>query len=592
MTDASTTLDVPVAFTTATVAADGDGLRIGLPTDATRGAAHATTRLHRPALVRDALLALGDVLASDLRYRGRDRADYLAYLLAKGKGVSKQVWDAQKEFLQLRYAEAARTEEPLDPVLTVGADALRFELLSRDESAYAQLAIATTALASPDLAPGTTLVDLGPAALRAIGRMRTYRPTTLSLTPGVDATPATRRVPLRWLRALGQIQAAALLPAERFTLAPIDLYNVLQALRMRKAKQAPRALRYELVPGQAPRIVLEPWDLVLTATGGPYTGTRPMVVRTWGRARLQVLARLLPHAQRVEVHLLGPGLPAFYVVDAGDATLTLGLSGWTDAGWAGIATFDQLAVGADAHDDTQESALAPRLAAGLPLAELTPATRAALTAEAAGLRAAIDLARGVAFARPLLAAPPPTDALRYRDAREAAAHRLLADAAQVTLTKVHELGAEGERIEGQVDDARAHRRFLAGFTIDREGRTASATCTCPAFRRAGIKEGPCEHMIALRVLHGREQARKAAARATDDGRRLIRAETRTLFRRTARGSETFRLSLDDRSVIARWGAAEPLRMTRQLYPSADLARADYFARLDELAGKGFIDATA
>ncbi len=588
MSDASTTLDVPVAFAAATVAADGDGVRIHLPTDATRAGAHATTRLHRPALVRDALLSLGDVLASDLRYRGRDRADYLAYLLAKGKGVSKQVWDAQKEYLQLRYAEAARVEEPLDPVLTVGADALRFELLSRDESAYAQLAITTGALAAPTLAPGTTLIDLGPAALRAIGRMRTYRPTTLDLSPAADAPASSRRVPLRWLRALGQIQAAALLPAERFTLAPIDLYNVLQSLRMRKAKQAPRALRYELVPGQPPRIVLEPWDLVLTATGGPYTGTRPMVVRTWGRGRLQVLARLLPHAQSIAVHLLGPGLPAFYVVDAGDATLTLGLSGWTDAGWAGVATFDQLAVGADAP----ATDLATRLTAGLPLAELTPATRAALGAEAAGLRAAIDLARGVAFARPLLAAPPSADALRYRDAREAAAHRLLADAAQVTLTKVHDLGAEGERIEGQVDDARAHRRFVAGFTIDREGRTAGATCTCPAFRRAGVKEGPCEHMIALRVLHARTQAQLAAARATDDGRRLIRAETRTLFRRTPRGSETFRLSLDDRSVVARWGAAEPLRMTRQLYPTADAARADYFARLDELARKGLIDATA
>ena len=33
-------------------------------------------------------------------------------------------------------------------------------------------------------------------------------------------------------------------------------------------------------------------------------------------------------------------------------------------------------------------------------------------------------------------------------------------------------------------------------------------------------------------------------------------------------------------------------MTRQLYPTADAARADYFARLDELARKGFIDATA
>ena len=49
-------------------------------------------------LVDERLLnvAIGDVLASDLRFKARDRADYLAYLLSKGKGVSKQVWDAHK----------------------------------------------------------------------------------------------------------------------------------------------------------------------------------------------------------------------------------------------------------------------------------------------------------------------------------------------------------------------------------------------------------------------------------------------------------------------------------------------------------------
>lgn len=587
MTDPATTLDVPVALGAASLGAAGEGVRLRLPTDGTRPAVTASARLHRPALIRDALLTVGDVLGSDLRFRARDRADYLRYLISRGKGVSKQVWDAQKEYLQLRYAEAARSEEPLDPVLTVTGDALRLEVLSRDESAYALLTVGAAALAAPVLATGTTALSLDPAALRAVARLRTYRATTVELAPA-DAPATTRRVPLRWLRALGQIHAAALLPAERFSLAPVDVYNVLHTLRMRKARQAPRALRYELVPGLPPRIVLEPWDLVLTATSAPYTGARPLVVRTWGRARLQTLARLLPHARAIDVHLLGPGLPAFYVVDAGDVSLTLGLSGWTDAGWAGVATFDQLA----ATSAPSDPALDARLAAGLPLAELTPATRAAVAARAAGLTAAIDLARGVAFARPLLATPPPADALRYRDAREAAAHRYLAEAGAVTLTKLTDLGGEGERIEGQVEDGRAHRRYAAAFTLDREGRTAGATCTCPTFRRSGLKEGPCEHMIAVRVLHVREQARLAAARATEDGRRLIRAETRTLFRRTPRGSETFRLSLDDRAVIARWGHAEPLRMTRQLHATADDARAAYFTRLAELARKGYIDATA
>jgi hypothetical protein len=585
----TTTVDVTVTYPPPV---DGDGaLRIG--TDASRPAA-LTARLHRPGVVRDALLAVGDVLASDLRHRGRDRADYLAYLIAKGKGVSKQVWDAQKEFLRLRYSEAAREEEPLDPVLTVAGGALRLEVMSKDESTYAQLTLRPEAFADAAATPGTTYVDLSAAALRAAGRLRAYRATRLELAPG-GGEPRTRRVPLRWLRAFGQVQAATLLPAERFTLAPIDLYNLLLTLRLRKAKKPPRALRYELVPGEPPRIVLEPWDLVLTGNGEPYRGARPVVIRTWGRNRLLGLARILPHARSLRVELLGPGLPACYTAELGDATLTLALSGWTEGGWAGIATFDLLAAppagplaGQIAEVLARGPATLDGLAAGLgrPPGEV----KGALIGELAELRVGHDLATGELFARRLIEAPLPAGALRYRDAREEHAHRLLAEPGQVELVKVHDLGSEGQTIEGVVDDKKAHRRFHPSFTLDAEGRTASASCTCPAFRRAGIKEGPCEHMIAVRVLHAREQARLAEARASDEGRKLIRAETRTLLRRTAAGTETYRLSLDDRQVVARFGRGEPLRMQRLLFASADQARASYFERLAELEGKGFLDA--
>jgi hypothetical protein len=375
-----------------------------------------------------------------------------------------------------------------------------------------------------------------------------------------------------------------------FALAPIDLYNVLVTLRMRKAKQAPRALRYELVPGERPRIVLEPWDLVLASAAAPYAGARPLVVRTWGRNRLLTLTRVLPHAHALHVHLLGPGLPAVYVVDLGDASFTLALSGWTDAGWAGIATFDLLAAG-ESPAESVRNALARGPASLDELARTTslaPAeVRRALLAELAQLRVGHDVAAGRFFARPLLATPLPAEALRYRDEREARAHRFLATPGQVVLTKVHDGGAEGTTIEGSIDDEASHRRFFAAFTIDREGRTAAATCTCPAFRRAGIKEGPCEHMIAVRVLYAREQARLEAARGTPEGRALIRAETRTLLRRRGDApAEICRLSLDDRHVIARYGA----RMQRLVFPTADEARAAYFARLDDLGERGYVDA--
>lgn len=604
MTTTPAKLEVPVSFATASSTSAHGGTRIHIPTDGERGAAHLAARLHRPGVVRDALLAMGDVLASDLRRKATDRAEYLAYLVAKGKGVSKQVWDAQKEYLALMYTAAAKAEEPLDPLLTIGADALRLEVLSRDESTYAQLALRRPrALVDADhpgdtgTATGTTFVELD-AALAAIGQIRGYRPTTLDFSPGAaDARKAkSRTVPLKWLRAFGHMQAATLLAGDRFELSPIDLYNVLLQLRLKKARTAPRGLRYELVPGERPRLVLEPWDLVVHATGAPYAGSQPRVIRTWGRNRLATLTRILPHAKSVTVAIAGPGLPAVYAVDLGDATLSLALSGWTDAGWAGVSTFDLLAADDDARSiDALVAAVArPQTPAALAAAlhKSSREVRTTALAALAQLRVGHDLATGELFARPLLATPVPPADLKFRDAREAAAHRLLGEASAVALTKVHDRGHEGRTIEGQVVDAGAHRTFYPQFTIDREGRTASASCTCPHFRRAGIKEGPCEHMIALRVQLAREQARLESARETAEGRALITAETRVLMRRTRAGAETFRLSLDGRLVTSRFGIGEALRMQHQRFDSNAAARAAYFARLGELATKGYLDATA
>jgi len=598
------TFAVPVAFGQPRVTTDADGgMRVTVPTDGERGDVALWARLHRPGVARDALLAMGDVLASDLGRKATDRAEYLAYLISRGKGVSKQVWDAQKEYLALQYSAAARQAEPLDPVLSVAADAVRLEVMSRDESTYAQLALRRPAALVDAQHPGdaggargTTFVDLAPA-IASIARVRSYRPTTLELAPGAAPAARTRSVPLRWLRAFGQMQAASLFAADRFELSPIDLYNVLLTLRMRKARTAPRGLRYELVPGEPPRLVLEPWDLVVRSTGAPYRGAQPRVIRTWGRQRLNTLARVLPHARRLSVAVAGPGLPSIYVVDLGDATLSLALSGWTDASWAGIASFDLLAADDDPRQvDAVVGALATPLTADAladRLGRPRPEVRRTVLAALAQLRIGHDLATGELFARPLTKAAVPPAQLAFRDAREAAAHRLLAEPGAVTLTKVHDQGHDGRSIEGQIVDARAHRTFYPSFTIDAESRTSAATCTCSAVRRAGIKEGPCEHMIALRVRYAREQARLEAARHTPEGRALITAETRVLMRRTAAGAETYRLSLDGRSVTTRFGLAGDAspRLQRLQFDSVPDARTAYFERLEDLSQKGYLDAT-
>lgn len=577
-----------------------DAYLLDLPLDGARPEVEIEAEIRRPDLVRDGLLVLGEVLASDLRRQAGDRTDYLAYLLRQGKRATQAVWEAQKAFLAAKYGEATQQEAPLDPLFSVDENGVGIEVFSRDESTYARLHLkAGHAYQAEHFTAGTSHLSFTPALREALAGIRSYRPTTLHGRPSASGDAKTVRVPYRWLRAFGQVQAASTLPAERVRLAPVDLYNVLLSLRLRKAKTAPRALRYELVPGQAPRLVLEPWEQIVTASGSPYQGQVPQVVRTWGRQRLSLLGRLLPHAKAVDVYLLGAGLPAFYVLDLESASLTLALSGWTDSGWAGIATFDLLVPGGS--DEVLAKRVVKQLAEQpLNLDALTETLRQprqtirqALLGELLKGTLIHDIASGLFHHRPLMAQPLDLDQLRYRDAREEQAHRLLATVDQVQLTRIHDLGLEGTAIDGEVQDRQAHRHYQTSFALDREGRTVKASCTCAEFRRAGLKQGPCPHMIALRLRYAREQAALEQARETAEGRRLIRAETRTLTRRQGETVLSYRISLDERQVLLRWGNdPRTLRQQRLLFNRAEEARDAYFARLDGLTKQGFIDASA
>ena len=582
---------------------DASTYRLTLPTDGVRASAEWAGQLIRPGVVRDALLTLADVTASDLRFKARDRSDYLAYLLQQGRQANRDLWNAQRAFLEAKYGEVeAQAEGPLDPIVTVSPQSLSFETFSADESSYAHLQLRNGSAYTAEAAtPGTTYLQLSPALVRSLQRMRSYRTSTLALAPSVGGEEASRRVPYRWIRAFGQVQAASTLPSSQFDIAPVDLYNVLLTLRTRRAQRSPRALRYELVPGEPPRLILEPWDLVLTGTDGPYAGPRPIVVRTWGRKRLLVLARLLPYAHRVTIRLVGAGLPAYYTLDLGDASLTLALSGWTDSGWAGIATFDLLAAG-PLEDEMLPRQLVKRLVDEGPSdfeglvqrsGRAAGDVRTALLTEMQRGTVFHDIAAGEYSARSMFDTPPDVDALRYRDDREEQAHRLLESEGQVRLTRVHDLGAEGVRIEGEAEDKKAHRTYHASFTLDREGRTVNASCTSPQFKRSGLREGPTVPMIALRLLYARQQAEIERARDTVEGRKLIRAETRTLIQRKGDRAVTYRVSLDERQVVVRWGVhPDQMRMQRLFFATADEAQADYFDRLGALSARGFIDASA
>ena len=304
---------------------DGTTLALALDQGGQSSAVGFLAKVLDPALFRDALATTMAIKDSDLRYKGRDRAAYLAFLMKKGKKATAAIWEAQKAFLEEAFKAESTTRE-LDPLFTVHPDEISLEVFSKDESAYARLAFKNPSFAERKANHGTVFLDASKEAGASFESVPAYRPLQIEATSTATATaqraPVERHydVPHAWLRGFLQVQSAATLPSTSCTLAPIDLYNILLQLRLRKAKNPPRSIRFELIPGERPRVVLEPWELVLESHGPVFAGKAPRVARIFGRTRLALLQRLLPHANGMRVHLLGAGLPSFFVVELPNAT--------------------------------------------------------------------------------------------------------------------------------------------------------------------------------------------------------------------------------------------------------------------------------
>src|SRR5262249_32509915 len=203
-------------------------------------------------------------------------------------------------------------------------------------------------------------------------------------------------LPPSWLRGFLQLQAAMSLPMRRVPIGREGLYNLLAFLRRHRAAKSPRAIRFELEPGGPPWAVLEPWGQRVRLGEGTYDGSRAEVIRTWGRNRLQVLARLLPILDAAEVYLLGTGLPSFWLIRMGPIRLILGLSGWTANDWTRGAALDQLAPPAEPDPSVMQSiAAAFHLDPALSFDRLKAMTGAGAPALAVGLNRLPGLGQGI-----------------------------------------------------------------------------------------------------------------------------------------------------------------------------------------------------
>jgi predicted nucleic acid-binding Zn finger protein len=497
---------------------------------------------------RDAMSALHDVVVSDLRFVPKDRTRYLEWraqqedvdlaALARDQLTNAaELERVQAELIPLEgqvnaargafHAARARYYQylyerdrelwfKLDPVITVHPDQVFFECFSRDESSYGRLAARYDAFDElGERSYGTTNIDYSAALYGEFQKLRSYKRTSLAVdasgfttaTSGETHREVKIDVPESWVRGLLQVSSAMTLPTVVVDLHPMDIHNLCLVLRRNKELFGPRSLRYRLRPGQPVVIVVEPWGIEVRCPRSPYQGDVEREIRVWGRRRLHVLERLLPHARRVRVHLLGTGQPSFYVVDLGSLSFTLGLSGWTKNDWAAASNFDLMAAREDVDDDTRQRVFArlgeswlatsAELAQQLGLAE--PLVTSALASWVQAGRAIYDLEHGVYRKRELTREPLPIEALRFASDREQAA-ALLLHQAKIAVDEVTD--QDGRlRIAGRI--AQRSRVISAWLVLDPDRRLVEAACDCDYFIRNRLHRGPCDHLLALRAAQRR-----------------------------------------------------------------------------------------
>lgn len=604
-----TSIHVAYAGASGVVTTEG-AARVALFSNLDRDPVQFDGVLRDPLRFREAMSALYAVVGSDYRYVPKDRTAYLAYLRMKRESAGLAVWQAQHAYFSWLLRNDPLAYFILDPVISVHPDQVFFEVFSKDEGTYAKLSIDRAAFTVEDPPVcGTTNIDFSPHLFTGLQQMRSYRETRLTIgREAVKVTTASAgevlekriRVPDTWLRGFLQVQSATTLPLDRCTLAPIDLYNLLRHLRLHGDRKGQRrGLRIELVPGEPPRLVLEPWETVLPSTAGPYRGRTARVVRVWGRRRLLLLRRMLPFVEQVDVFLLGSGLPSFWVLRAGAMTFTLGLTGFTAANWSQAVSFDLLLPRKTQTIEPLEKVLAHLArswsATAKDLAHVTGLKGAALLeALQAGCqqgKLVYDLASDVYRLRLLTETPLDLPRLEYRNQRERIAHDLLVRRGAVAIVTENRIPGTGLELVGKVTVAEDRREYRPQMLLADEGQVSKAECTCPAFRKQGLKAGPCPHLIALRLAYAAEEVRRTRE---GDPRRTVTVETRTYSKRDETGTEeVVQLSLERQRLKVRWGQpGQPLRLQALRFDTVDEARQAYFARIDALDARGYLDATA
>ncbi|WP_298809678.1 hypothetical protein [uncultured Psychrobacter sp.] len=532
-------------------------------------------KVKSPLVFRDSLLALFDVVSSDYRYVPKDRSAYTVFMQMRRASSNKNLFTAQRDYFTWLFNNDPLAFCILDPIIQVHEQGVSFEVFSRDEGCYAQLTL-TNEIFEQSTKPtlGTTSIDYSAALFNGIEKIRDHQQTMLDIgheavglqlletmpeadndeanSTGTDSAftaPTVKKqiiekrinVPKSWIRALLQVQSAHQLPQDTIHLDPIALYNVLFELRMHAdIKGKRRGLLIELRPQQLPVIILEPFDITVTSQVSqqqkPYQGQQAKLIRLWGRRRLSLLKRLLPHTDSVSVSLLGQGMPSYWTLKGKGFHFTFAMTGFSQANWSQSLNFDLLlprrpqqnTLSADSKQASEQVAestdsglvkvvdilthcpstvesLTQQLSTQESELQSAPITQAQvrqwlLSGTQQGL-IRYEMARQLYHYRPLTQVPLDMAQFAYHNEAEKHAFDLIGRTDAVQKFSVETVAVKGITIRADIHVEEDRRTYHSQLQLGDEGLVTKAECSCPQYLQHRLTQGVCAHLIALRLRY-------------------------------------------------------------------------------------------
>jgi hypothetical protein len=429
--------------------------KLSLATVDASGAAHPyffEGRLARPRLVADLLTSVYSIVAA----RFFTPANTLAKVLALA-----------------------------DPVVTSGGGLLRFEGFSSCCSAYVRADLLPLAYRGEVVGKGTTNVDFNEPMRAALARVRDDAGLEFSVgqqefrlrSGAADVVERKVDLPTRWIRGMLEVQSYQAGMNRQFEVPAVEALRFFRTLPKASTSKTPL------------------W--IARGPNGMFATSRPVDngVRVTDSSRLRVLHALLPFARSLSVFADDAQQASAWVVDFGEARLTLALSAEV---WRGFSGEGQALWALMQADSGEVAATLTRVRAQLQW-------QAALDAPAL----ANELKVGPAVVEDVLRVLGASGLAGYDVFAGSYFHRVLPfDLAMADDLHPRLVDAKALIESGAVKLVRAEpfeADVASGDTAHRVREVeGELRCTCPWFAKHQGERGPCKHVLAAAVLRRSE----------------------------------------------------------------------------------------